>query len=92
MGSSCDNSKLWACPHCELYNASGGVDQYAKAGFTTSSQVSYASGTSGHSRAKTTANTYELFETRVQEVGDPYLIIGILEGVCALVAGSYGAE
>jgi len=51
---------------------------------------SYSDGATGQFRGKTTAGTYELFETRVQEVGDPYLIIGILEGVCALGQATQG--
>jgi len=85
MGSNCNNSYSWCCPHCELCSASGAADQYVvKGGFTLSSNAAYADTGSCKFRAKTTANTYELFETRIQEVNDPYLIIGILEGVCAL--------
>ena len=91
MGSNCQNSQAGACPHCELYNANGGVDQWVvKAGFTLSASSSYSDGATGQFRGKTTAGTYELFETRVQEVDDPYLIIGILEGVCALGQATQG--
>lgn len=91
MGSNCQNSPGWSCPHCELYNASGGVDQWVvKAGFTLNSSSSYADAATGQFRGKTTAGTYELFETRIQEVGSPYLVIGILEGVCALGQATTG--
>jgi len=84
MGSNCYNNYAWACPHCELYNANGGIDQWVvKAGFTLDA-------TTGQFRGKTTAGTYELFETRIQEVGSPYLVIGILEGVCALGQAATG--
>jgi len=66
-----------------LYDSAGGVAKwlcFAGASFFASAPNEASQ---SHYFLKTTANTYELFETRIQDYGSPKLVFGKLAGVCS---------
>lgn len=77
--SSGNSGATWAT----LYDSAGGVRKwicFAGASFRPS-PVDESS--QSHYFLKTTANAYELFETRIQDKASPNLVFGKLTGVCS---------